>query len=113
MKTSYFGNKTASSDPHAVSIARCPPRWWGSRRRFIILAPSICLLNRSLAGLPWADYVEEYNRDILTKLDPSKVFLEIGGKSILLCWEKPGEECHRRIVAEWLEKTLNIKVPEL
>lgn len=113
MKTSHFGNRTATADPHAISIARWPPRWWGSRRRFITLAPSIGLLNRSKAGLPWQEYVAEYNRDVLAGLDPAKVFSDLGDDSVLLCWESPGEECHRRLVAAWLEKALNIKVPEL
>jgi hypothetical protein len=30
----------------------------------------------------------------------------------MLCWEKPGEGCHRRICAEWLETALGIVVPE-
>lgn len=113
MKTSYFGNKTAISDPNAVSIARWPPRWWGSKSRYIALAPSKDLLNRSRAGLPWLEYVKEYQRDILGKLDPAKVFSDLGADTILLCWEKPGQDCHRRLVAEWIEKTLDIKVLEL
>ena len=113
MKTSYFGNREATSDPNAVSIARWPPRWWGPRRRFIELAPSIDLLNRSKAGLSWQEYVEEYTRDVLKKNDPAKVLLRLGAKSILMCWEKPGQDCHRRLVAAWLEESLKIKVPEL
>ena len=112
MKTSYFSNKQAASDPNAVSIARWPPRWWGSRRRYISLAPSIDLLNRSKAGLSWPEYVKEYQREILGKLDPAKVLSDLGDEAILLCWEKPDEDCHRRLVAEWLEKHLDIKVPE-
>jgi hypothetical protein len=66
MKTSYFGNKLAAADPNAVSIARWPPRWWDGKRRYISLAPSIDLLNRSRAGLPWAQYVREYE-DLVVK----------------------------------------------
>ena len=113
MKTSYFGNKSAAADPNAVSIARWPPRWWGSRRRCITLAPSADLLKRSKAGLAWPEYVAEYRRDVLEKQDPAKVLLALGAKSILLCWEAPGEDCHRRLIAEWLEKNLKIQVPEL
>ena len=113
MKTSYFGNKTAAADPQAVSIARWPPRWWGARRRYIALAPSADLLKRSKEGLPWQEYCAEYQRNVLAKLDPAKVSADLGPDAILLCWESPGEECHRRLVAEWLEKSLNIKIPEL
>lgn len=78
----------------------------------IALAPSADLLKRAKAGLPWPKYVAEYKRDVLGKLDPQKVYAELSD-SILMCWEVPGENCHRRLVAEWLEKSLNIKIPEL
>ena len=113
MKTSYFANQAATLDPKSVSIARWPPRSWGPRRRYIALAPSIDLLNRSKAGLPWPKYVEEYKRDVLGKLDPVKVSADLGPDAILLCYEGPGEECHRRLVAEWLEQALDVKIPEL
>lgn len=112
MKTSCFSNKEAAANPNAVSISRWPPRWWRGNR-YIALAPSIDLLNRSRAGLPWPEYVKEYRRDVLAKLDPAKVVADLGEDAILLCWEKPGEDCHRRLVAEWLESHTGIKVPEL
>jgi hypothetical protein len=45
-------------------------------------------------------------------LNPVRVADELEGK-VLLCWELPGQFCHRRLVAEWLEKNLLIEVPEL
>ena len=113
MKTSYFGNRTAAADPRVVSIARWPPRWWGTRRRYIALAPSVDLLKKSKAGLPWAQYVAEYKRDVLARLGPGKVAADLGPDAILLCWEVPGADCHRRLVAEWLQESLGIAVPEL
>ena len=113
MKTSCFANRLAAADSCAVSIARWPPRWWGARRRYIALAPSADLLKRSKAGLPWPAYVAEYRRDVLGKLDPAQVAADLGPGAVLLCWEAPGEECHRRLAAEWLEKNINIQVPEL
>ena len=112
MKTSYFANKNAAGDPRAISIARWSPRWWGTRRRYIALAPSSDLLKRSKAGLSWPEYVAEYKRDVLAKLDPAQVYADLS-ESILLCFEIPGQDCHRRLVAEWLEKSLKIKVPEV
>jgi hypothetical protein len=116
MNTSYFRNKAAAADPRAISIARWPPRWWGSRARYIALAPSIDLLKRSKAGFPWAAYVEEYKRDVLGKLDPARVYAELTSlysDPILMCWEVPGEDCHRLLVADWLENALKVKIPEL
>lgn len=112
MKTSYFANKATAKDPKAVSIARWPPRWWGPGRRCILLAPSVDLLKRAKAGLPWPEYVEEYKRDVLDKLDPARVYADLSD-SILMCWERPGEPCHRRLVAEWIEEKIGVKVSEV
>jgi hypothetical protein len=49
---------------------------------------------------------------VLSKLDPKQVAAELDG-CILLCYEKDSTFCHRRIVAEWLEAALGIKVPEM
>ncbi|EDP8947924.1 hypothetical protein IDN71_003483 [Salmonella enterica] len=31
---------------------------------------------------------------------------------VLLCWEKPGEFCHRQLVARWFRRELGIAVEE-
>ena len=36
-----------------------------------------------------------------------------GHDVILLCFEKPGEFCHRHLVAQWLKSNLNIDVIEI
>jgi|GEM_PF-3860333 len=59
------------------------------------------------------EWIRVAKREVLEKLDPVKVFGDLGQWTILLCWESPGQDCHRRLVAEWLEKSLKIKVPEL
>ncbi|MBN1547436.1 MAG: DUF488 family protein [Syntrophaceae bacterium] len=112
MKTSYFGNPAIRDNPNAVSISRWSPRWWGSRPRYIALAPSADLLRRSKEGLSWPDYVTEYKQTVLDQLDPVKVYADLSDK-IILCWESSNEECHRRLVAEWLEHALNVEIPEI
>ena len=57
------------------------------------------------------DYLREYRKLILEKLKPETVAEKLNGY-VLLCYEKPNEFCHRRIVAEWLEKGLGVAVPE-
>ena len=32
---------------------------------------------------------------------------------VLLCYEPPGEFCHRRLLAEWIEQHLGMEIPEL
>jgi hypothetical protein len=65
------------------------------------------------------EYEILYRDQVLSKLDPQKVYDDLGEDAILLCHEKwddikSGKAfCHRRIVAEWLEEELGIEVPEL
>lgn len=108
MKTSYFA--IAGNHPKAVSIALWPPRGWHGCR-YNDLNPPADLLRRSKAGLPWPAYVLEYKTRVLAKLDPQKVYADLQG-SIVLCWEASREQCHRRLVAEWIKENLGIEVPE-
>ena len=57
-------------------------------------------------------YVQEYWNQVLSKLDPDKVYRELD-YSVLLCYEPSGEFCHRHIVAAWFEILLGVNVPEL
>lgn len=56
-------------------------------------------------------YVQEYWNQVLSKLDPEKVFKELD-YSVLLCYESNTEFCHRHIVAAWFEILLGVKIPE-
>ena len=73
---------------------------------------------------PQWDFLEQYKIDgdeqkytrayydlVLNRLDPEKVYKGLKGFT-LLCWEKPGMFCHRRIVAQWIQDNLGIEVPE-
>lgn len=57
-------------------------------------------------------YVQEYWNQVLSKLDPEKVFRDLD-YSVLLCYEPNTGFCHRHIVAAWFEILLGIKVPEM
>ena len=109
MKTSYFANiKNLPDGANLISIARGNPSWYRGKT-YLPLAPSWELIKKT--GFP-EPYSTKYCEQVLNKLNPAEVMAEIGEDAILLCWEKPGDFCHRRIVAEWLEKSLGIKVPE-
>ena len=50
-------------------------------------------------------YRAKYQETVLDKLNPKVIAnrLQAFGKDIvLLCYEKPGEFCHRQLVADWL-----------
>ena len=110
MKTSYFSNRSLSQpldprDRKLVSIALWPPRAYRGRL-YPLLSPSRVMLNEDEAT-----YREAYQK-ILDRLAPRKVYQELGEDAVLLCWEKPGEFCHRRLVAEWFERELGVEVLE-
>jgi GTPase SAR1 family protein len=57
-------------------------------------------------------YVEEYYKQVLSKLDPDEVYYDLKDR-ILLCYEEPTEFCHRHIVAEWIKLLFEEDVPEI
>lgn len=59
------------------------------------------------------EFIKRYRAEVLDKLDPRQVLQDLGGDNfIMLCWEAPGEFCHRRVVAAWFRKELGITVDE-
>ena len=106
MHTSCFWQFRRSRDKRLVSIALKSPEWFQGRH-YPALAPREDMLH-----LGEEDYRLEY-RAILDGLNPRRVYEDLGDDAILLCWEPPGTFCHRRLVAEWLEKNLGVVVPEI
>ncbi len=106
--TSNF--KIAGHLPQAVAICRGLPRGWKGRA-YKPLAPSWKLVK---AGLSQEPFIKAYRAEVLDKLDARQVLQDLGGGDfVMLCWEPPGEFCHRRVAAAWLEKELGMEVPEL
>lgn len=107
MNTSYFSSK-AWHGKNAVAISRGVPKWFKGRA-YMALAPSWELVRIKDKDV----YTKRYTAEVLNKLEPHKVVKELGDDAVLLCWERSGEFCHRRLVAEWLRATLGIEVSEL
>ena len=58
-------------------------------------------------------FIRLYRAQVLDKLDARQVLADLGGDDfVMLCWEQPGEFCHRLVVAAWLQKELGVKVEE-
>ncbi len=111
MQTSNFTR--SGSHPKAVAISRSQPRGW-TGRIFEPLAPSWRLVQEAKSGaIDDDEYIRRYREEVLSKLDPGRVYADLGDDAILLCWERPGAFCHRRLVAEWLEEKLRVSVPEV
>jgi hypothetical protein len=134
--TSYFGAvRQMPSHLVPVAISRGVPRGW-SGLRYPLLAPTWEMLK-----LPPDEYLRRFDL-ILKGLDPAQVVVElerlagnagvgsepedqdlfagfdeagVGVRAfvpVMLCWEAPGQYCHRRTVAEWLEDRTGLVVAE-
>jgi len=122
--TSYWGNLRAIREDGRflpVQISRGFPKYMKREDipKALHLAPEWSWMKEE------KHLYDAHFQRLLDALNPEVVWLEMqqhaknAGKlaPVLMCFEKPPftEEnwCHRRIVAEWLEKSLNVTVPEL
>ena len=107
MKTSYFGGLKKVKPPlYPVAICRSIPKWY-TGRVYQKLAPTFAELQLGPEEFDTA-YAAR-----LAELDPREVWEQLGPDAVLICFEKPGEPCHRCAVAKWLEAALGVSVPEL
>ena len=113
----YFSNKISAADTNLVRISSSFPKnmvWLQNSKVYKPLCPEWDIVDQYKKGkLADNQYTLLYYKQTLDCLDPEKVYQELGDDTILLCWEKPGWFCHRRIVAEWFRKALGVEVPEL
>jgi len=108
MKTSCFKYYTGDM---GVAICLYPPLDW-TGLRFPALAPERSAFYAIKNGsITHEEYEKLYKENILSQLDPHEIY-NMFKNNVLLCWEEPGEFCHRRIVAEWLHENLEVDVPE-
>lgn len=104
--TSYFGNVNALERCGVVpiSIARWSPRGW-SGLKLTWLAPTSYMLSDACS---MEEYVRQYE-EICKKIHPDWLLRQLqqmgGGKDVaLLCFERPGDFCHRHMLADYLNK---------
>lgn len=115
MKTSYFANLANVVNP--LSISMMPPTFFVGNS-FPELAPKASFLWAYKRGdIDAAGYTERFKELVLRPLDAQTVYDHListyGEDVTLLCFEKPGDFCHRRLVADWFKAEIGIEVPEL
>ena len=113
--TSYFAKIENIAYP--LSICGRAPSWY-TGPQYKKLAPKIEFFNQYKANEIDADeYTQEFNRLVLEPLDANVVLkdlLELAGpNATLLCYEKPNDFCHRHLVADWLNRSLNLNIAEM
>ncbi|MBQ9253262.1 MAG: DUF488 family protein [Bacteroidales bacterium] len=112
--TSYFGNvkKLRTAGLVTIGIARWKPRFYEGLCMFSV-APTPYMLSDNCEH---EEYIALYN-DILQKRGAKSIVEEIEklsyGKDVaLLCYESPEKFCHRHLLADFLNKELNLGVEE-
>lgn len=115
MYTSYFANLKNVRSPLSISGRASD---WYEGPQYKVLAPKYDFFLAYKNGeIDSAGYTKQFNKRVLAPLDPEEVYTSLitkyGAEVTLLCYERPGEFCHRCLVADWFEKHLGVKVLEL
>lgn len=112
--TSYFGKSL--NHPQAVAITVRPPPFSPKVRHCDQLAPTWKLVSAYKTGEINAEEYKKRYLDMLRRKndgDPRNVLMYLRDGDVLLCYEKPGEFCHRHVAAEWLKTVEGVEVEEL
>ena len=113
--TSYFGNsrKLKEAGVNMISVAIGKPRFIAGIPQMLNVCPT-----RYMVSGPCShdEYLKLYDR-ILASQDANQVVKQIemlsGGKDVALCcYEKPGDFCHRHILAKWITENTGIEITE-
>lgn len=113
--TSYFAKAKALKGKGIVpiGISVYPPKWFdGPNIHF--LAPLRMMLSDEVKN---EEYIKLYKEKILEKVDLKflgKRLLELsGGRDVaLLCFEKPGDFCHRHLLADYITEKTGVEIIE-
>lgn len=106
--TSYFANlRNLPKDIAPIAICAKPPQFYKGAVYKKLAPPYDVLMKYKRDGDKEA-YVREFKKRVLARLPDARTVLSelsylAGGKQFaLICYEKPGDFCHRHLVAEWL-----------
>lgn len=105
--TTYFGNlRHLPEDIVPIAICGWAPNWY-TGLQYKKLAPKIGFFTKWKETHDNDYYIDCFNNQVLSKLDPAAVVTELTRKAknkpfALVCYERPGDFCHRHLVADWL-----------
>lgn len=111
--TSYFAKlKDLPDNIIPISICGKAPNWYKGLQ-YKKLAPKYDFFMKWKETHDNDYYIKCYNEQVLNKLDVINVVRDLicivsedttGEYICLVCYEKPGDFCHRHLVADWLSK---------
>ena len=107
--TSYFAKlKSLPDNIIPISICGKAPNWY-TGLQYKKLAPKYDFFMKWKENHDNDYYIKCFDEQVLDKLDPAKVYLELcnlaqSDEFCLVCYEKPTDFCHRHLVSDWLNK---------
>ena len=107
--TSYFAKlKSLPDNIIPISICAKAPDWY-TGLQYKKLAPKYDFFMKWKENHDNDYYIKCFDEQVLDKLDPAKVYLELcnlaqSDEFCLFCYEKPTDFCHRHLVSDWLNK---------
>ena len=114
--TSYFANskKLTQAGIMVIGVALYPPRWFNGVSVWTV-APTPSILRAK--GQTREQYSVRYRNEVLSRVNPQQLMenlrnLSQGHDVALCCFEKPGDFCHRHILAEWLSQNTGETIKE-
>lgn len=115
--TSYYAkSKKIPADIVRISIAAKAPQYYDGIE-YKKVSPKYGFFMKWKENHDNDFYVEHFYSEVLSILNPKTVYQDLenlsGGKDcVLLCYEKSTDFCHRHLVADWLNKQLNLEIEE-
>ena len=106
--TTYFANvKNLPHEIVPVAISRGVPRWHSGMKRYLALAPTPDIFYNWCEFHNEDSYRFEYMQYLNSQLPRSEILgvleaMSNGRDVALVCFERPGEFCHRHLVAEYI-----------
>lgn len=113
-KRIYTSNYARSGrNSHAVSISASAPDYYAGEH-ISSLVPTWHMIREYKSGrMDKEEYSQLYIALMKARNGTAeKIYSTIPHETIMLCYEKPGDFCHRRVLADWIEDELGVKIPE-
>jgi hypothetical protein len=108
--TSYFSKW--KKVPHPISIARISPKWYDGEINEDFAPSRGLLFDWKDNKLTKKEYTERYLGELNSRgITLGNITTMIPDGCTLLCWEKPGDFCHRHILS-WILNKLGIEAKE-
>lgn len=111
--TVYTSNYARHGEnPLAIAISRKTPDWYTGEHLEALAPTWDMVINYRSGKIDEAQYAKEYLLKLKKRgIDPNWITTLPEG-TLLLCYEKPTDFCHRHLLSMWVESKTGVVIPE-